>query len=169
MLNLSCNAPLSIYRLLRNQNKYNSNRVGPSSMLRAVLYISDSTLSDESIEKEQISDIHNTSKTANDDHQITGVLAYHQKKFFHVLEGEPTNIEYVLQKIQNDKRNENLSILIDITHEDRIYNDWEFVESQTEKQSQLLSKLLQQNIDLLPMLDQDQHDVLEDFVINIFG
>jgi len=62
-----------------------------------------------------------------------------------------------------------LVVLIDINHEERIYNDWELIEAQTVKQSQLLSKFLQENIDLLPMLDQEHHDVLEEFVINIFG
>lgn len=138
-------------------------------MLRAVLYISESTLGDQTVEQEQINSIRNTSESANDDHQITGVLAYHQKKFFHVLEGDPRNVEYLLKKIQSDNRNKNVVILIDINHEERIYNDWEFVESQTMKQSQLLSKFLQENIDLLPMLDQGHHDTLEEFVIAIFG
>jgi len=138
-------------------------------MLRALLYISDSTLSDQAVEKEQIHSIREASQNSNDENQITGVLAYHQKKFFHVLEGNSTQIEHLLEKINTDERNENLVVLIDISHEERIYNDWEFIEAQTVKQSQLLSKFLQENIDLLPMLDQEHHDVLEEFVINIFG
>jgi len=138
-------------------------------MLRALLYISDSTLSDQSVEREQIDSIRNTSQSANDDQQITGVLAYHQKKFFHLLEGEPASIESLLEKIRKDDRNTNVTVLIDISHEDRIYNDWELIESQTVKQSQLLSKFLQENIDLLPMLEQSHHDVLEEFVIHIFS
>jgi len=123
----------------------------------------------QAVEKEQIHSIREASQNSNDENQITGVLAYHQKKFFHVLEGNSTKIEHLLEKINTDERNENLVVLIDISHEERIYNDWEFIEAQTVKQSQLLSKFLQENIDLLPMLDQEHHDVLEEFVINIFG
>lgn len=137
-------------------------------MLRAVLYISDSTLSDQTLEKEQIQSIRDKSKSSNDDHQVFGVLAYHENKFFHVLEGEPHQVERLLKNIEKDSRNKNLSILVDSTSAEQIYNDWELIQAPSIKQSKLLSKFLQKNIDDLPMLEQQDHDDLEEFIINIF-
>jgi len=137
-------------------------------MLRAILYISDSVFEDKTTKQEQLNDIRNISKKANSDQHVSGVLAYDEKKFFHILEGESDVIDHLLEKITNDKRNENLSVLLDFTPEKRIYDDWNLIDSHSKEQSQLLSQFLQQNIDMLPMLEQQQHDNLESFVGRIF-
>ena len=137
-------------------------------MLRAILYISDSTLEDPNTEQEQLNSIRTISKNANQENEISGVLAYHQDKFFHVLEGESETIDNLLKVISLDERNKNISILLDVTPEKRIYSDWNLIESHSQKQSKLLGAFLQCHIDLLPTLEQKQHDDLEEFVDKIF-
>ena len=138
-------------------------------MLRAVLLISDSTLNNQPVEQEQMNEIKESSLALNEKKNITGVLAHYKKQFFNVLEGEPSAIETLISNLKEDQRHRNLSILLDVEHDERIYNDWNLIESPCSKQTASLGVFLQRNIDLLPTLDTDHHDVLEDFVINIFS
>ena len=138
-------------------------------MLRAVLLISDSTLNNQQVEQEQMNEIKESSLALNEKKNITGVLAHYKKQFFNVLEGEPSAIETLISNLKEDQRHRNLSILLDVEHDERIYNDWNLIESPCSKQTASLGVFLQRNIDLLPTLDTDHHDVLEDFVINIFS
>ena len=138
-------------------------------MYRAVLYISESTSETENDKKEQIEEIKETSIKTNDSHQVTGVLACYENHFFHILEGDPPNITFLINKIQKDSRNKNGAILIDIDHDQRIYSDWELIESCSIKQTELLSQFLQENIDILPTLEQKHHDLVEEFVIKMFS
>jgi len=85
-----------------------------ASMYRAVLYISDSTLSenpDRSIEAKKINDI---SSKSNKEHDICGVLAHCNNRFLHILEGDDSAISTLLENIKNDSRNTDLTIILDI-------------------------------------------------------
>lgn len=137
-------------------------------MLRAILYISDSAFENQTTEQEQLSSIRTISTKANTDNQVSGLLAYCDKKFFHILEGKSEQIESLLKTISSDSRNKNISILLDIAINERIYDDWSLIETHSQKQSKLLSKFLQRHIDMLPTLEQQQHDNLELFVDKIF-
>lgn len=137
-------------------------------MLRAILYISDSTFENQTTEQEQLNSIRTISKKTNLDNQVSGLLAYHSKKFFHILEGESDTIESLLKTITNDPRNKNLSIILDMAVDERIFTGWSLVESHSQKQSKLLSTFLQRHIDMLPLLEEQQHDNLELFVDKIF-
>ena len=138
-------------------------------MLRAVLFISDSTLSDPQVEQEQMNAIKESSLALNEKKNITGVLAHYKKQFFNVLEGEPSAIETLINNLKEDQRHRNLAILLDVEHDERIYNDWNLIASPCSKQTASLGTFLQRNIDLLPNIDTEHHDILEDFVVNIFS
>ena len=144
-------------------------------MYRAVLYLSESTIDlsestiDDKLKEKQLGVIKDIFINTNELHQITGVLASHGKYFFYILEGEPANVSFLLNKINNDSHNKNGVLIIDAHHDDRIYNDWELIESKSVKQTELLSYFLQENIDALPSLAQNHHDLIEEFVINIFS
>ena len=138
-------------------------------MLRAVLFISDSTLRDPQVEQEQMNAIKESSLAQNEKQNITGVLAHYKKHFFNVLEGEPSIIEELICNLKEDQRHKNLAILLDVEHNERIYTDWNLIESPCSKQTASLGVFLQRNIDLLPTIDTEHHDILEDFVINLFS
>jgi len=137
-------------------------------MYRAVLYISESALSDETATTAQIDEINKTSSKANKENDIHGVLAHSKNRFLHVLEGETPTLSSLLDNIKEDTRHQNYNVIIDIESNERIYSDWEMISSQSAKQSELLGHFLRRSIDQLPMIDHEAHEVLEDFVNEIF-
>jgi len=137
-------------------------------MYRAVLYISDATLSDEAPAK-QLQKINEISCEANKQHDISGVLAFSKNRFLHVLEGEQSVLSSLLENIEKDPRNENLAIILDTSVHEKIYDDWEMIDSRSEKQSELLGYFLRRSIDDLPLVSQSQHKILEEFVNDIFN
>ena len=136
-------------------------------MYRAVLYFSDAPISDDVAKTSHIQDI-SMLINENTEHNVYGVLAQNNNKFLHIIEGEYDVVEALLGALKNDTRNSALSTVIDLKIKDRIYNDWEFIDSPSKKQSNLLSQFLRRCIDELPLIEQQQHDILEDFVNNIF-
>jgi len=137
-------------------------------MYRAVLYISDSTLPDDSevnIEAQKINDI---SSKANKEHDICGVLAHCNNRFFHILEGKEDVLSTLLENINNDSRNQNLSVILDVKKDNRVYPDWEMIDSRSQKQSELLGTFLRESIDELPQIEEYYHEILEEFVNKIF-
>ena len=137
-------------------------------MFKAVLYISSLNFSSETANEDQIRNIKKTSIASNKKNNISGVLALNKKHFLHVIEGEKNTIDTLLDNIKNDDRNKNLSVVLDLEISEKIYPDWEMIESYSAKQSQLLSLFLQRSIDDLPMIEQEQHDILEEFINEIF-
>jgi len=137
-------------------------------MYRAVLYISDSTLSGDPETNTEVKKINDISSKANKEHNIYGVLAHSNNRFLHILEGQESTISTLLENIQNDSRNKNLSIILDIKKNERIYTDWEMIDSPSQKQSELLGSFLRRSIDELPLIEEHYHKILEDFVNNIF-
>ena len=133
-------------------------------MYRSVIYISDSTLLDDS-ESKKINDI---SKKANKEHNVCGVLAYHNNRFLHILEANEPVLSTLLENIKNDPRNKNLSIILDVQKNEKIYSDWEMIDSPSKKHTELLGSFLRRNIDELPLIKEHHHDILEEFINNIF-
>jgi len=137
-------------------------------MLRAVLYLSDSTFEDQIAEQQQLNAIRDFSTKENKNKGITGVLAYQKQKFLHLIEGEYLEIDSLLKKITADPRSKNISIALDINPQERVYNNWDAIDSHDHIQSSLFGKFLHNHIDMLPLLKQDQHDLIEEFINKIF-
>lgn len=135
-------------------------------MFRAILYISDLTSSIKRSDASQTELINDISSKINNN--ISGVLAYNNNHFLHVLEGKKNSIDEFLQNVENDERNKNISVILDINTDKKIYDNWEIIDSRSAEQSKLMSYFLQRCIDHLPMIEQAQHDILEDFVNDIF-
>lgn len=138
-------------------------------MYRAVLYISDATLPETSNQITQIQEIKDISKKANLEHNISGVLAFNNNRFLHVLEGEKSRINTLIENIQKDTRNKNLSVIIDVDVNEKVFQDWEMIEQPSDKHSELMGYFLRRSIDELPLVEQAQHEILEEFINEIFN
>jgi len=137
-------------------------------MYRAVLHLSVANFSDDQDKAKEIKNIKEVSTKANKEHNISGVLAYNKNKFFHVLEGEENSLSNLLHNIEKDARNKDTSVILDLEVDDKIYPDWEVIAAPSEKQSVLLGEFLRRSIDYLPLIEQSNHDTLEEFINDLF-
>lgn len=77
------------------------------------------------LDQETLSDILEVSKRNNARDQITGVLMYHDKLFFQVLEGEQAAVkDCYYRRILRDPRHSNLSLTWSDGVEMRTFSDW---------------------------------------------
>lgn len=90
-------------------------------MLYQIAYVS---LSKEPLQPKLLSDILNVSQRNNGRDGITGVLMYHDRIFFQVLEGERSVVESCYRRIYDDPRHNNFSIVLEDTIESLTFSDW---------------------------------------------
>lgn len=74
-------------------------------MRYAIVYVSSAS---DDLEKEEIKQILNSSKTWNNEHDITGLLLFSEGNFFQVIEGEKEMIPKLFESIKEDKRHHNI-------------------------------------------------------------
>jgi len=107
--------------------------------VRLIVYTSDYLANDNSIELD-LEDITQAAKKRNPSLGITGVLFYHQGKFLQLLEGEPDNIDQIMQHINTDKRHNNIQLYIDQNVESRCLADWNMDSLNLSKETPLDSR-----------------------------
>ncbi|MGY6704671.1 BLUF domain-containing protein [Roseinatronobacter sp.] len=90
--------------------------------MRRIVYLSSARTA---LDKEQVEDILRVSRRNNEDAGITGLLAYHDKCFFQVLEGPDAAVDRVLIRIQGDSRHSGLLVLSDTDAEQRAFPNWQ--------------------------------------------
>lgn len=64
------------------------------------------------------------SKEYNKKHNITGCLLYHNHEFLQILEGEEDYVLEVFEKIQNDKRHDQIILLKQGKKNNRLFENW---------------------------------------------
>lgn len=72
----------------------------------------------------EISSIIAASHKFNTENDITGCLLYHKGEFIHLLEGEQKKVHELYSKIMFDKRNTDVSMLIQNPIEKRYFSSW---------------------------------------------
>ena len=88
-----------------------------------IIYISDYTGSEESIEKD-LKQICSSAKKRNPELEITGALFYHNRKFLQVIEGKQESLENLLDILAKDTRHTNITRIIDDRVSERAFSDW---------------------------------------------
>ncbi|WP_249219224.1 BLUF domain-containing protein [Loktanella sp. SALINAS62] len=78
--------------------------------MHQIVYVSSSI---NAVSAEEISSLFKTSRRNNTRDQLTGLLLYHDRLFFQVLEGEETLVRACFDRIKNDRRHGAVSILLD--------------------------------------------------------
>ena len=76
------------------------------------------------LNRNDISDILESSHKNNPKKELTGCLLYHKDAFIQILEGEKDVIESLFLKIEHDQRHYNVRRIYDDTKEDRLFKDW---------------------------------------------
>lgn len=117
---------------------------------------------DEDLEKLLIKSRINNSKL-----NITGMLVIKGKTFIQCLEGEKQNVEKVFNRIKNDKRHENILILVEEYTNNRLFPDWSMGYKNIKYLTNLKSKKLKdfsllENTKKFPK--EDVYEVLKEFI-----
>ncbi len=71
-----------------------------------------------------LSEILEVSERNNARDGITGVLMYHDRLFFQVLEGDRDLVEHCYERIVKDFRHTGISLMWDNPVEERVFSDW---------------------------------------------
>ena len=90
--------------------------------MHLIVYVSAYTGEEGAID-EVLSDIINVSESYNADHQITGVLLYHNQRFVQFIEGPKAELETLMAKLEKTHVN-NIQRVVDDPIEERGFNDW---------------------------------------------
>jgi hypothetical protein len=73
---------------------------------------------------EQLTDLLRQSREANERVGLTGMLLYSDGNFFQVLEGEPEEVDELYEKLHQDKRHTQLTLIIREPIVSRSFGDW---------------------------------------------
>jgi hypothetical protein len=73
---------------------------------------------------EQLADLLRQAREANEDVGLTGILLYSGGSFFQVLEGEPSDIDHLYQKLLLDKRHTQLTVIVREPIAKRSFGGW---------------------------------------------
>ena len=73
---------------------------------------------------EQLTDLLQQAREANERVGLTGILLYSDGSFFQVLEGEPSVIDQLYQKLLLDKRHTQLTVIIKEPIAKRSFESW---------------------------------------------
>ena len=92
-------------------------------MLKTICYISDSQKWDS---LNDIKTLYLKAKANNFKNNITGILIYEKDNFLQVLEGQEKIVDHTFKKICQDSRHKNVFEIINITIEERIFEDYNF-------------------------------------------
>ena len=71
-----------------------------------------------------LADIIKSSKINNVEHDITGLLFYHNGRFVQVLEGDKDSLERLMSILEKDDRHEDVQRIIDQSIKKRGFQEW---------------------------------------------
>lgn len=89
-------------------------------MLRQIVYISTAA----GIDSAAIASILESCQRNNAERAVTGLLLYNGRNFLQLLEGDVTDLSWVLNRIEADSRHNGVSIIEDLAVEERACPDW---------------------------------------------
>ncbi|MEN8710676.1 MAG: BLUF domain-containing protein [Arenicellales bacterium] len=71
-----------------------------------------------------LADIVSRSKINNSQHDITGLLFYHGRRFIQVLEGSRDSLEGLMSILEQDHRHQNIERIVDQEIKKRAFQEW---------------------------------------------
>lgn len=78
----------------------------------------------ESLSKQDIEDILDTSESWNAAHEITGALIFTSRFFMQILEGPRSEVEFIFAKIREDERHRSVKTIAAHATDERLFGDW---------------------------------------------
>ena len=90
--------------------------------LYELIYISKAS---ENFQEEDLVKMLNQARTANLEHEITGLLAYKNQEFLQVIEGKKNKIQRLFDNINNDERHRNVKVIWEESIAYRSFANWQ--------------------------------------------
>ncbi len=90
-------------------------------MIHRIIYRSKAT---EELTDSELRSLAMFARIRNKAANISGLLLHHNTQVMQVLEGEPEAVKALYAKIEKDSRHKDISLLVNETSEDRIFEDW---------------------------------------------
>jgi len=103
---------LDVLVLALNKNK---------PMLFELIY---NSIAEEFVSEKDIIDILNVCREFNTKFKITGCLLFHNREFLQIIEGEKEDILQLYENICNDKRHNNINLIMQGEIEKKMFPDW---------------------------------------------
>lgn len=117
---------------------------------------------------DQLRDILTVARNFNYRHSVTGVLYYADGQFFQCLEGEKKDLDVLIEKLNKDKRHQDVVFFEYKTIESRQFSDWSMkYVSRNSAIQHYLSELGYSAFDPL-QLNQNQVDGMLDLLVQIY-
>lgn len=92
-----------------------------SRKIYKLIYVSTSC---DPMEENELMELLAKSRKNNEARNITGLLLYHENKFFQVLEGSKVEVDHLYSVIEKDKRHTQIAPLIRDTDDVRDFPNW---------------------------------------------
>ena len=109
--------------------------------MHLIVYTSEFNSSDYSID-EELDKIKSSAKKNNAEQEVTGVLFYHNGRFFQVLEGEKDVLDNLMLRLADDQRHSQIELLVDEPVSKRSFAAWNMDSFNLSKDDDLQSKEL---------------------------
>jgi hypothetical protein len=119
------------------------------------------SISEVEISEEVISTILLQARTYNASKNITGCLFFHDKVFLQLLEGEEDKVYNLYNKIKNDKRHSNITVVFEEEIKERKFPQWSMAFHKFDNTNQFIK-----NIDFL-LNDKEKQTKAEDIFWNL--
>ncbi|MCK8523309.1 BLUF domain-containing protein [Aquimarina sp. D1M17] len=104
------------------------------SKLACCLYIS---IENQVFDEQKISELIKKARLQNQKNNITGFLYYRQNHFFQYIEGDPNDLDNLLQKLQDDSRHTILNRASDKDLKERRFDNWSMGNLKTDELIQI--------------------------------
>ncbi len=112
--------------------------------LKVIVYASKARRIDPiSGEPDDLGSILTTSVRNNRKNGTTGILTFKNGYFLQVIEGHPNDIDHLWQKLSQDYRHENLTLLVDRPITERIFPDWRMKQCNADPSDDAFCRLIQ--------------------------
>ena len=93
----------------------------PENAVFHLCYVSTET---EHFTQEDLVALLGVARTANTEHDVTGLLLYREGSFYQLLEGKQTAVNHIFEVIKQDPRHKDVRILFSGETETREFSDW---------------------------------------------
>lgn len=93
----------------------------PENALFHLCYVSTET---EHFTQDDLVALLGVARTANTEHDVTGLLLYREGSFYQLLEGKQTAVNHIFEVINQDPRHKEVRILFSGEIETREFSDW---------------------------------------------
>ena len=139
--------------------------------IRQIIYRSIASLA---VNDRLLLDIASAASRNNPHHRVSGFLLFRSGLFVQYLEGPPSRVAYLLDRVERDRRHHDIVRLADLMSESRLVGSWHMMVMNLEKCAQFTDDMssplcpMLKSILAMPKLRREEHAPLFDRVLRLY-